>query len=47
MKIVYHQRYEEVYASDPAASPGRIEAILKEIEGKYDFFEPEPARKKI
>ena len=43
MKIVYHPRYVEVYASDPAASPGRIEAILKELEGEYDFVEPRAA----
>ncbi len=43
MKVVYHPRYTEVYASDPAASPGRIEAILKELEGEYDFVEPEAA----
>jgi len=43
MKIVYHPRYTEVYASDPAASPGRIEAVLKELEGKYDFVEPQAA----
>ena len=43
MKIVYHPRYTEVYASDPAASPGRIEAILKELEGRYDFVEPQAA----
>lgn len=40
MKIIYHTRYNEVYASDPAASAGRIEAILRELEGKYDFVEP-------
>jgi len=43
MKIVYHARYTEVYTSDPAASPGRIEAILKELEGRYKFVEPEVA----
>jgi len=43
MKIVYHPRYTEVYASDPAASGGRMEAILKELEGKYDFVEPQAA----
>ena len=43
MKVVYHARYNEVYESDPAASPGRIEVILKELEGKYDFVEPESA----
>lgn len=43
MKVVYHPRYTEVYASDPAASPGRIEAILKELEGKYVFIQPQAA----
>ena len=43
MKIVYHPRYTEVYTSDPAASSGRIEAILKELEGRYDFVEPQAA----
>jgi len=43
MKIVYHPRYTEVYTSDPAAGPGRIEAILKELEGRYDFIEPQVA----
>jgi acetoin utilization deacetylase AcuC-like enzyme len=43
VKIVYHPRYTEVYSADPAAKPGRLEAILKEIEGVYEFLEPEPA----
>jgi acetoin utilization deacetylase AcuC-like enzyme len=43
MEIVYHPRYTEAYASDPAASPGRTEAIFKELERKYDFVEPRAA----
>ena len=43
MKIVYHPDYHKVYASDPAATAGRIEAIVKELKGKYDFLEPKPA----
>jgi acetoin utilization deacetylase AcuC-like enzyme len=43
MKIVYHPRYAEVYTSDPAAAPGRMEAILKELEGRYDFIKPRAA----
>jgi hypothetical protein len=31
MKIVYHPDYNEVYASDPAAGAGRMEAILKKL----------------
>ncbi len=43
MKVVYHPRYTEIYASDPAASPGRIEAILEELGREYDFVEPQAA----
>ncbi|MCS7163597.1 MAG: histone deacetylase [Thermodesulfovibrio sp.] len=43
MKIIFHSKFKDVYASDPAAKAGRMEAILKELEGKYDFVEPEPA----
>ena len=27
MKVVYHEDYNQVYTSDPAASPGRIGGI--------------------
>ncbi len=42
MKVVFHRDYCKVYSSDPAAAPGRLEAILKELEG-YEFVEPQPA----
>lgn len=40
MKIVFHQRYTEVYSLDPASSQGRLESTLRELEGKYEFVEP-------
>ena len=43
MKVVYHPRYCEIYAQDPAAEQGRIEAILDVLEGRVEFLEPEPA----
>jgi acetoin utilization deacetylase AcuC-like enzyme len=43
MKIVFHPRFTEVYTLDPAASAGRIEPVLKELEGSYDFVEPPAA----
>jgi acetoin utilization deacetylase AcuC-like enzyme len=43
MKVVYHPRYLEVYASDPAAQAGRIESILKEVSPYYELVTPEPA----
>lgn len=42
MKVVYHPRFLEIYASDPAASPGRLDSILKELH-HLQFIEPEPA----
>ncbi|MBS7613375.1 histone deacetylase family protein [Candidatus Bathyarchaeota archaeon] len=43
MRIVFHPRYMVVYASDPAAEPGRMEAILREIKNLHVFTEPKPA----
>lgn len=43
MKIVYHPRYEEVYAGDPAARAGRMESILKELSPGFELVLPEPA----
>lgn len=43
MKVVYHERYCEVYASDPAAQPSRMESIVKELQGCFNFVKPEPA----
>jgi len=43
VKIVYHERYCKVYASDPAAQLGRMESIYEELHGHFDFVSPEPA----
>ncbi|MHA1149010.1 MAG: histone deacetylase family protein [Promethearchaeota archaeon] len=47
MKIVFHEKYlNSTYASDPAASPGRLDSILKVLRSKpedYEFIKPEPA----
>jgi acetoin utilization deacetylase AcuC-like enzyme len=43
MKVIFHQRFYETYTTDPAAAPGRMEAIVRQLEGKYDFIEPEPS----
>lgn len=39
MKIITHPDFLEVYTSDPAASPGRLEAILKAIGDRYPIEE--------
>ena len=46
MKIVFHEKYyNSEYAWDPAASPGRLEGIMKKIlENKeYEIITPRPA----
>ena len=43
MKIIFHPRFYEHYTSDPAAAPGRMEAMVKALEGKYGLIEPQPA----
>jgi len=43
LKVVYHDRYREVYSSDPASAPSRIESILDQLKTHFDFVEPELA----
>jgi acetoin utilization deacetylase AcuC-like enzyme len=40
LKVVFHERYKEVYSDDPASSPGRIESILNELDDLYPIVEP-------
>ncbi|MFZ5633499.1 MAG: histone deacetylase family protein [Bacillota bacterium] len=43
MKVVFHERFREVYDSDPAAAPGRMDSIVDELHDYYEFIEPQPA----
>ena len=43
MNVIFHKRFYEVYAHDPAATPGRMEAIVSTLEGEFEFVEPEQA----
>ncbi|MFP4170952.1 MAG: histone deacetylase family protein [Methanomassiliicoccales archaeon] len=43
MIVIYHGRFTEVYASDPAAAAGRMESIYEHIEGKFEFIPAEEA----
>ena len=48
MKIVFHEKYyNESYAMDPAASPGRLEGIIDLLSSnkEYEFIAPKPASK--
>jgi acetoin utilization deacetylase AcuC-like enzyme len=43
MKVIFHKKYTEVYAYDPASEPGRMEAICRALEGVFEFEEPNSA----
>jgi len=43
MKIIFHHRFYEVYTQDPAASPGRMEPMVRALQKQYEFLEPGPA----
>jgi acetoin utilization deacetylase AcuC-like enzyme len=43
MKVVFHEDFYQVYTSDPAASPGRMESIIGTIEPYVEFVSAEPA----
>ncbi len=44
MKVVFHERFREVYDNDPAAAPGRLDGVVKELQPFYEFVEPVPAK---
>ncbi|MBC7336997.1 MAG: histone deacetylase family protein, partial [Clostridia bacterium] len=35
MRVVFHPQFTEVYDSDPAAAPGRMESVLEALEDRY------------
>jgi len=43
MKVVYSEEYKQVYSTDPASVPGRIEAIEMALHGKVKFLQPTAA----
>jgi len=43
MKVVFHEDFYQVYTSDPAAAPGRMESIVEIIEPHVEFIPAEPA----
>ncbi|MGQ9776924.1 MAG: histone deacetylase family protein [Thermodesulfobacteriota bacterium] len=43
MKVVFHPKFYEVYTYDPAAVKGRMEAIVRELRGMFDWIDPLPA----
>jgi acetoin utilization deacetylase AcuC-like enzyme len=46
MKVIFHENFYQVYTSDPAASAGRMEAIVQAISSHVKFVEGQPASEK-
>ena len=43
MKVIYHERFTELYSQDPAAAAGRMESMHKKLSGHFEFVQPPPA----
>ena len=43
MKVVFHEDFYQVYTGDPAAAPGRMEAVVETIEAYADVVSAQPA----
>ena len=48
MNIIFHPAFYDVYDSDPAAAPGRMEPIIRELKkhSHYKIIAPDPADEK-
>src|SRR4030042_3965278 len=48
MNIIFHEKFHETYDSDPAAAPGRMEPIMRELREYplYKFIAPVAAEPK-
>jgi acetoin utilization deacetylase AcuC-like enzyme len=43
MKVFFHEDFYQVYTNDPAAEPGRMEAVMDAIESKVEIVSAAPA----
>jgi len=46
MKTVFHEDFYQVYTTDPAAAPGRMEAIVAAVDDVAEFVTARPAEDK-
>ncbi len=46
MKVIFHELFRGVYDYDPAAAAGRMECIVDQLQGRYEFVAPHPAAEK-
>jgi acetoin utilization deacetylase AcuC-like enzyme len=43
MKVIMHEAFHQAYTSDPAAAPGRIQAVVDAVQTEHVFVEAVPA----
>jgi len=46
MKVVFHNDFYKIYAREPAAASGRMEAVIKSLGNKFEFIEAVAAEQK-
>jgi len=46
MKVIFHEKFYEVYVSDPAAAAGRMEAIVEALGNDFEWIKSSPASEK-
>ena len=44
MKIIFHEKYFDVYSADPASAEGRLDSPYNMLKETFEFVKPEPAR---
>jgi acetoin utilization deacetylase AcuC-like enzyme len=44
LKIVFHDKYFDVYSEDPASAEGRLDRAYGILKESFEFVQPEPAR---
>lgn len=44
MRIVFHDKYFDVYSGDPASAEGRLDRAYGILKENFEFVQPEPAR---
>jgi len=44
MVVVFHEKFHEVYDSDPAAGRGRMKRMVEAVKGRWKMIEADPAQ---
>ena len=39
MKVIFHSDFYSIYASEPAAAPGRMEAVVECLGNRFDMLQ--------